>query len=168
MRKQTVNEPKVEDYLDDIGTAAAGPRSALLWFEAPDAAPGKQYGIYRAALHTTGRGKQRDDSPEALAELKALQIPIETKASKAAGDTKERKWTLLMFGGGHFAGMVVSLAPRMAGRGKGKEKVREVVVLAQKTFHRYTSQSDFMQRYLDILAHLNITSSTQAGRISVR
>lgn len=44
-----------------------------------------------------------------------------------------------MFGGGHFAGMVVSLIPKFVGKGKGKEKVREVVVLEKKTFHRYTS-----------------------------
>lgn len=119
--------------------ALEGPRSALMWFEAANVNPGTQYGVYRAALPVAGGGKKRIDGGELLKELKALQLP--EQQPKGAPQGKERKWTLLMFGGGHFAGMVVSLVPKLVSKGKGKEKEKEVVVLEQKTFHRYTSEA---------------------------
>lgn len=61
---------------------------------------------------------------------------------------EERKITLLMVAGGHFAGMVVSLRPLNLAQGKGLKPERqevkgagEVRVLKHKTFHRYTSES---------------------------
>lgn len=122
----------------------AGPRTALQWFEAPDVAPSTQYGVARAALPLAGaRRRALPGTEEGLAvldELRSLQLPPEGAPSEGA-DEGERKWTLLMFGGGHFAGMVVQLRPRLVGRGKGKDKERELVVLEKKTFHRYTSAS---------------------------
>lgn len=44
-----------------------------------------------------------------------------------------------MIGGGHFAAMVVSLAPRPTSKG-GTTLNREATVLAHKTFHRYTTR----------------------------
>lgn len=97
--------------------------------------------MYRAALPATGGGKKRSDGDEGLAELRGLQLPEPSAKGvyPPSSSADERTWTLLMFGGGHFAGMVVSLVPKLVSRGKGKEKDREVVVLKQKTFHRYTS-----------------------------
>lgn len=132
---------------DEIGSIT-GPRSAILWFEAPTASPSTQYGIYRAALPVASFGKKREDGPEVLAELKSLQLPEQLSAKAIKSMTargidvpvvKERKWVLMMFGGGHFAAMIVSLTPRFVHKGKGKEKEREVVIIESKTFHRYTS-----------------------------
>lgn len=149
MSKQQLKDDPEEDYAD-----LTGPRSAILWFEAPNAAPGTQYGVYRAALPQAGFGKKRPEGPEILQELRSLQLPdslfLSPKAQKAMvsrgegvpmpdAGVKERKWTLMMFGGGHFAAMVVSLVPRLVSKGKGKEKEREVVIIEKKTFHRYTS-----------------------------
>lgn len=92
--------------------------------------------MYRAALVEAAKGKKREDGPEVLEELKASQL---VDGKRDADPRAGRKWTLLMFGGGHFAGMVVSLVPRLVSRGKGKEKEREVVIIEKKTFHRYTS-----------------------------
>lgn len=117
----------------DDDETPTGPRSALLWFEAPQAAPGTQFGVYRAALPKTGRNKSRATDGEILAELKASQL-----APTAA--PSDRKWLLLMFGGGHFAGMIVSLVPKLVHVGKGKEKAREAMVIKSKTFHRYTTR----------------------------
>ena len=153
LRKQQLdpaqqNNDKIEE--DDFEGSLSGPRSALLWFEAPNAAPGTQYGIYRAALPIAGFGKQRQDPSALLKEVRSLQLPeydspkaIKGKLARGeeVKEVKERTWTMLMFGGGHFAGMVVSLIPRMVSKGKGKEKEREVVILQKKTFHRYTSSS---------------------------
>lgn len=142
LKKQGVKDTADEDMLNEIGTSLLGPRSAVLWFEAPDAAPGTQFGVYRAALPEAGKGKKREDGPEVLKEIRSLQL-LEGKAMGKEGvdPSAGRKWTLLMFGGGHFAGMVVSLVPRLVSKGKGKEKEREVVIIEKKTFHRYTSES---------------------------
>ncbi|GAA5836531.1 hypothetical protein JCM9279_000417 [Rhodotorula babjevae] len=130
---------------DDV---LAGPRTALQWFEAPAVADETQYGVARAALPLAGARRRAlpgaDEGRAVLDELRALQLAPEA-ASAAAGAAgveggAERKWTLLMFGGGHFAGMVVQLRPKLVSRGKGKDKEREVVVVAKKTFHRYTTR----------------------------
>ncbi|KXX73758.1 Protein VMS1 [Madurella mycetomatis] len=47
---------------------------------------------------------------------------------------------LCMIGGGHFAAMVVSLAPKQSKHGSAGPLNREAVVLAHKTFHRYTTR----------------------------
>ncbi|KAF9124421.1 hypothetical protein BGX30_000956, partial [Mortierella sp. GBA39] len=43
-----------------------------------------------------------------------------------------RYWTLILIGGGHFAGVVMDLAGQMSSHG------RDMKVVAHKTFHRYT------------------------------
>ncbi|KAM0750616.1 hypothetical protein T439DRAFT_380502 [Meredithblackwellia eburnea MCA 4105] len=125
-------------------TVLSGPRSAVIWFELPSDPekpdePPTQYGVYRAIFPQTGSGRKRDDDEkEVLDELRGLQVPI--SLGPGGADGKPRQWTLLMFGGGHFAGMIVSLVPKLVSKGKGKEKEREVVVLQKKTFHRYTTR----------------------------
>jgi hypothetical protein len=47
---------------------------------------------------------------------------------------------LCMIGGGHFAAMVVSLAPRQTKGSSAGPLNREATVLAHKTFHRYTTR----------------------------
>jgi hypothetical protein len=57
---------------------------------------------------------------------------------------------LCMIGGGHFAAMVVALAPKVvskkagggggSGSGGGVVEERQAIVLAHKTFHRYTTR----------------------------
>lgn len=148
LRKQSLARPlphersNVNNDEDDEQDPLSGPRTALLWFEAPQHAQDTQYGIYRAILPTAGSKalkRQSDDSPEILQELKDLQLdPVSSQGDEGK---KERKWTLLMFGGGHFAGMVAKLNPRLVSKGKGKEKDKELVILEKKTFHRYTSRS---------------------------
>ena len=44
-----------------------------------------------------------------------------------------------MIGGGHFAGMTVSLVPRLGKQPTGTEQ-RQAIVIAHKTFHRYTTR----------------------------
>ncbi|BGP42435.1 hypothetical protein JCM10449v2_006440 [Rhodotorula kratochvilovae] len=130
-----------QDDAGDEGDVLSGPRTPLQWFEAPTYAPETQYGVARAALPAAGGRKRAlpgaEEGADVLQELRALQLP---ELAKGAEEDEERKWTLLMFGGGHFAGMVVQLRPKLVSRGKGKEKEREVVILQKKTFHRYTTR----------------------------
>ncbi|GAA6008943.1 Vms1p [Rhodotorula paludigena] len=134
-----------DDEADELDAAAlSGPRSSLQWFEAPAYAPETQYGLARAALPAAGARRRALPGPgeegrAVLDELRELQLaPSPTPGDD--GRATERKWTLLMFGGGHFAGMVVQLRPKLVSRGKGKDKEREIVVLEKKTFHRYTTR----------------------------
>lgn len=156
MRKQQLHSGGGAAGEEEELGSITGPRSAVLWFEAPDASPSTQYGIYRATLPVAGFGKKREDGPEVLEEIRSLQLPepLSAKAIKSitarggeVPEVKERKWTLMMFGGGHFAAMVVSLVPRLVSKGKGKEKEREVVIIEKKTFHRYTSTLCFACSY---------------------
>lgn len=64
-------------------------------------------------------------------------------------DEEERRITMLMVAGGHFAGMVVGLRPRGKNDRQDVKAAGEVRVLQHKTFHRYTSMSIFCSlRYL--------------------
>ncbi|GAA5988967.1 hypothetical protein JCM10908_006250 [Rhodotorula pacifica] len=138
---QAANAHDDEDNEDLDVLASAGPRTALQWFEAPSVAQDTQYGVHRAALPLAGGRKRAlpgtEEGLAVLHELKELQL-----RDPAQEEEQERKWTLLMFGGGHFAGMVVSLRPKLVKSSKkgSKEKEREVVVLHKKTFHRYTTR----------------------------
>lgn len=171
---------------EDLDVLAAGPRTALQWFEAPRVAPETQYGVYRAALPLAGARKRplpgAEEGQAVLRELQELQLRDTGPSSAAAaepGQDQERKWTLLMFGGGHFAGMVVSLRPKLVKSSKkgSKDKEREVVVLHKKTFHRYTSASPGSRRTSPPLGRLWLipirlepaglaSSSSQAGRLA--
>ena len=56
-------------------------------------------------------------------------------ASKLSGP----KVFLCMIGGGHFAGMIVSLTPKIVKNAVGQDE-RQAIVLTHKTFHRYTTR----------------------------
>lgn len=159
------------DAGDDDDDSIANPRTGpLIWFTLPEdsarfkskdgPSPQTHYGIYRTIFPDSfhQRPSSVSTSTDWLSELRSLQVipdlsllskkdrlGYRTGGENGTGTEKGgRTWTMLLFGGGHFAGMVVSLVPRLSskGSGKGKEKFveREVVVLAHKTFHRYTSE----------------------------
>jgi hypothetical protein len=54
---------------------------------------------------------------------------------------EERRITLLMVAGGHFAGMVVGIRPKGKGEKQDVKGAGDVRVIKSKTFHRYTSMS---------------------------
>lgn len=127
-------------------------RTAIVWFQARDAAAVErklvpddtQLGVYRALLP---RSIIVPAQPSTLFDaLHAMQLPL-LAPGELFDPFEERKVTLLMVAGGHFAGMVVSLRPLNLAQGKGLKPERqevkgagEVRVLKHKTFHRYTSE----------------------------
>jgi hypothetical protein len=107
-----------------------------------------QLGVHRALLPPG-----LSDPSTFLPALRSIQLPY--KSGPTGHDfnfdhenpSTERKLTLLMVAGGHFAGMVVALKPLSLGQGKGGKAERqdvkgagEIRVLRHKTFHRYTSE----------------------------
>ncbi len=100
-----------------------------------------QLGIYRIILPGLVH-----NPADFLPALRSIQSPL--LPPNAENDPLlERKYTLLMVAGGHFAGMVVSLKPLNLVHGKGLKPEKQVVkgagslrILQHKTFHRYTSK----------------------------
>lgn len=74
-----------------------------------------------------------DDDEEADQSRDWLAYQMQAKQSKiSTPTTKPRYWTLVLIGGGHFAGVVMDLAGQVSSHG------RDMKVVAHKTFHRYT------------------------------
>ena len=155
-------------------------RSPMLWFTAEHAVPDTQFGVYRS-LFVDYDIKTRNEPvggwrsslqnlqvypevPKLSKKLAAHQPPYQVPAHPVT-DPQSRMWLLLMVGGGHFAGMVVSLVPKLS-RGQGGKLEQEVVVLAHKTFHRYTSTRSYGSRMRTPLKVL-ICSSSKARWSSI-
>lgn len=111
----------------------------LIWFSSPLLPEKNYFGIYRA-LFTA----EQQQNPDLVEELRKKQIqPITIPRPAKDGTLPEIAYKgphifLCMIGGGHFAAMVVSLAPRPSKAGTPMN--REATVLAHKTFHRYTTR----------------------------
>lgn len=113
----------------------------MMWFSSPVLPENNYFGIYRA-LFTTDELEKEDEVLEAIKkrQLPPLALPKVAKdGSLPPIAYKGPHVFLCMIGGGHFAAMVVSLAPRQTKSGPGPMN-REATVLAHKTFHRYTTR----------------------------
>lgn len=112
----------------------------LLWFSSPLLPENTYFGLYKSLLT---EDELKDDSAVAEVVRKKQLAPLAVPKPSKDGTLPEIAYKgphifLCMIGGGHFAAMVVSLAPR-----KGSHTVpmnREATVLAHKTFHRYTTR----------------------------
>ncbi|CAI6094081.1 unnamed protein product [Clonostachys chloroleuca] len=115
-------------------------KPALIWFSSPVLPENNYFGLYRAIL--TGEDQRDSDLVQVLRKKQLEPVPM-PKLNKDGTPTATAPYKgphifLCMIGGGHFAAMVVSLAPRAT---KGSVTMnREATVLAHKTFHRYTTR----------------------------
>jgi len=91
----------------------------IVWFSSPKLEKEVSLGVYRALFPA------KETKEGYLDALKKMQLQNGTTPHVF----------MCMIGGGHFAAMMLSLAPKL-GQGGG----REPVVLAHKTFHRYTTR----------------------------
>ncbi|KAI6775217.1 hypothetical protein HG530_001975 [Fusarium avenaceum] len=123
---------------DTAGQAGRG-KAPLVWFSSPMLPEKTYFGMYRAIL--TGDEQRNQDLVEVLKkkQIEAISIPKNLKDGALPEIAyKGPHIFLCMIGGGHFAAMVVSLAPRP--NKNGMTMNREATVLAHKTFHRYTTR----------------------------
>ncbi|KAI0125210.1 ankyrin repeat and zinc finger domain-containing protein [Xylariales sp. AK1849] len=132
---------------DDSGEVGDGfakrkPRGSgkppLLWFNSPALPANHYFAVYRAIF--SPEETRKDTEVADLIKKKQLE-PI--PAPKPGSDPAVYKGPhifLCMIGGGHFAAMVVSLAPRQTRHSSTGPLNREATVLAHKTFHRYTTR----------------------------
>ncbi|CAI4211029.1 unnamed protein product [Parascedosporium putredinis] len=142
-------EDEDEDEGDDrrrtIPTKSKGPRGKAgapspPVVQLPLLPENSYFGLYRA-LFTDEELKDESSIVEVIKrrQLQPLAIPKPAKdGSLPQIAYKGPHIFLCMIGGGHFAAMVVSLAPRK-GASNGPMN-REATVLAHKTFHRYTTR----------------------------
>jgi hypothetical protein len=114
-------------------------KSSVIWFRTPLLPENNYFGIYRAIFTAE---QLRNPNLEEEVRKKQLQ-PVKIPHPAKDGTLPEVAYKgphifLCMIGGGHFAAMVVSLAPRASTSGTPMN--REATVLAHKTFHRYTTR----------------------------
>ena len=113
----------------------------LLWFSSPVLPSNTSLGIYRALFTNT---EQEAPSLEEVLRNKQLR-PFQAKQpqnnsnSTSIPSNDGPSIFLCMIGGGHFAGMIVSLAPKISRHNTGADQ-RQAIVIAHKTFHRYTTR----------------------------
>ncbi|KAI1343203.1 hypothetical protein F5Y15DRAFT_405770 [Xylariaceae sp. FL0016] len=114
----------------------------LLWFSSPLLPTNTYFGIYRA-IFTPEESKDQSDVIDLVKKKQLEPIPVprsDKDGNFAPAVYKGPHIFLCMIGGGHFAAMVVSLAPRQTKHGSAGPLNREATVLAHKTFHRYTTR----------------------------
>ncbi|CAG8467554.1 1608_t:CDS:2 [Acaulospora morrowiae] len=94
----------------------------ILWFTSSNILlDGIYLGVYKNILYS--KGDNQDNPIENIEKLQA----------KSKG--QPRYWTMIMIGGGHFAGLVLDIASNSR-----VTNPKEVKVVVYKTFHRYTTR----------------------------
>ncbi|KAL8998530.1 MAG: hypothetical protein Q9188_006085 [Gyalolechia gomerana] len=147
LKKQArIGHPEA-DPVSDFSTTKKRKRGAgkppLVWFSSPLLPPNMSLGVYRA-LFTTVEQEENPDMVDVLRNKQLKPVPSKAPADGSNGVPLPLTMTspqifLCMVGGGHFAGMIVSLAPKLGKKSTGAEE-RQAMVIAHKTFHRYTTR----------------------------
>ena len=115
----------------------------LIWFSTALVPSNISLGIYRALF--TNREQESSDIVSVVRQKQLPSVtarPIITDRSNGVplpSTMTSPSIFMCMIGGGHFASMIVSLAPKMGKQASGSEQ-RQAVVIAHKTFHRYTTR----------------------------
>lgn len=116
----------------------------LIWFSTPLLQSNISLGIYRALL-TDSELEEESKITEILRQKQLPPVPSKIKAIDSSNGVPlpstmtSPQIFLCMIGGGHFAGMIVSLAPKIGKKATGVEE-RQATVIEHKTFHRYTTR----------------------------
>jgi hypothetical protein len=148
LKKQaSLADKRNPDDADENGGPEARKRGPgnppLLWFSSPKLPDHTYFGIYRAlftAEELSSWGEKHFVDTIKDKQLPPISMPKASKDGNAVDLAYHGKHIFMcMIGGGHFAAMVVCLAPKQSKHGPGPLN-REAVVLAHKTFHRYTTR----------------------------
>lgn len=128
---------------DETPTRKRGTGNApLMWFTSPVLPTNTFFGIYKA-MFTSEELSKEESIVETIKkrQLAPIAMPKPNKDGTPPVAYKGPHIFLCMIGGGHFAAMVVSLAPRQSKHAASTGPMnREATVLAHKTFHRYTTR----------------------------
>ncbi|KAK8140566.1 hypothetical protein PG984_000632 [Apiospora sp. TS-2023a] len=131
---------------DEDGSARKKKRGSgnapMIWFSSPVLPPNNYFGLYRAIL-TPEQARNEGEVVEVIRkkQLDPIPAPKPNKDGNAVPAAYKGPHVFMcMIGGGHFAAMVVSLAPRQTKHASSGPMNREATILAHKTFHRYTTR----------------------------
>ncbi|KAL8857621.1 MAG: hypothetical protein Q9178_005786 [Gyalolechia marmorata] len=146
LKKQARIEYQEPEGLDDLSSKKrkrGSGKPPLVWFSTPLLPSNTSLGIYRAVF-TSIEQEQEVDMVKFLRSKQLKPVPSKPPNDSSNGVPLPSVMTspqvfLCMVGGGHFAGMVVSLAPKYGKKNTGVEE-RQATVIAHKTFHRYTTR----------------------------
>ena len=130
-----------EDVIPEKRTRGAG-KPPLVWFSTPLLSNNVSLGVYRAIF--TNAEQEDSDMTNVLRNKQLSPEPSKPLLKAGNGVPLPTSVTsphvfMCMIGGGHFAAMIVSLAPKLAKKASGVEE-RQAIVIAHKTFHRYTTR----------------------------
>jgi hypothetical protein len=141
---QSTNNEDIDEFAPNKRKPGSG-KSPLLWFTTPTLPSNTYLGIYRAIF--TNAELENEAAILDIIQKKQLSPKPQTKVPTDSNNGiplpeayKGPHIFLCMIGGGHFAAMVVSLAPKQTKLTATGPLSREATVLAHKTFHRYTTR----------------------------
>lgn len=127
----------------------------MVWFGTSKLPSNTSLGVYRALFPVTEQD-QEEKIVETIQRKQLAPKPAPQHQKKADADEEDGgvrlppsmiqsgtsasgpHYFLCMIGGGHFAGMIVSLTPKMTKKAGVED--RTATVIAHKTFHRYTTR----------------------------
>lgn len=140
-RQAKISNPEFDDFA--VTKRQRGPgKPPLLWFSSPALDDNLSLGVYRAIFSV----EEQEEESHILETLRRKQLaPTQPPKVKSDGGVPlpgtdiGPHYFLCMIGGGHFAAMVVALAPKMGKKHTGVDE-RSATVIAHKTFHRYTTR----------------------------
>lgn len=142
-RQAKLSHPSTGEETNAPPAKAVSGNAPMYWFSSPTIGDQDVLGLYRAIFFH----EEQDQPPASLPEA-IIRRQLKPTYGKHSGNTAQARgqptnadphYFLCMIGGGHFAAMVVSLVPEIR-KGPGGVEERHAVVLAHKTFHRYTTR----------------------------
>lgn len=135
-------QAKLSEANEEDGTTVkkVSAKNPLFWLSSSGLPSNKSLGIYRAIFSNA----EQDEPAHLVDTLRKKQlatINARTNNAQAQQDPSASRPHIFMcmIGGGHFAAMLVSLAPEIHRKQGGVEE-RQAKVIAHKTFHRYTTR----------------------------
>lgn len=138
LKRQAKLSQTAED--EEAPKKRSGGKHPLFWFSSSLFPPNYSLGIYRALFSNA----EQDEPAYFVDTLKKKQLsPIDPQKNGNQGQggppSSTPHFFMCMIGGGHFAAMIVALAPEIQ-RKQGGFVERQARVIAHKTFHRYTTR----------------------------
>lgn len=143
LKKQAkISNPEFDEFA--LQKKQHGPgKPPLLWFTSPAIPDNMSLGVYRAIFTNA----EQEEESHALETLRKKQLspkqPPKIKANEGGVPLPITDvgphYFMCMIGGGHFAAMIVVLAPKTGKKHTGADE-RSATVIAHKTFHRYTTR----------------------------
>ncbi|KAJ5323808.1 hypothetical protein N7476_002408 [Penicillium atrosanguineum] len=134
-------QAKLSGASEEEDTIVKGtPKNPLFWLSSSSLPSNKSLGVYRAIFSPA----EQDEPGHLVDTIQKKQLaPVKARPKNAQAQQDPTAAGphifMCMIGGGHFAAMLVSLAPEIHRKQGGVEE-RQARVIAHKTFHRYTTR----------------------------